>query len=129
VELVLSFNIIWKVNILYRIFTGHVSGQEILASNLAIQGDSRFDDLRYVINDFTDITDFNITQQDISKIVAIDNAAAKSNPNIKIAIVTTLDPLQEWIKYYCQNVEDSLYECKIFGNVREAKNWATVVTN
>lgn len=115
----------WEENGLYRIFTDKISGEEILTSNLTIQGDSRFDDIRYVINDLTKITEFEATEIDILKISAVDKVSARSNSYIKIAIVATSDSLLKWIQKYCIQMQDSPFECKIFETVDDAYEWVS----
>ena len=114
----------WNGKILHRTFTGSISGRELLESNLSIQGDPRFDELTHVINDFTKISDFAVTNFEISKIVAVDNAASKSNPSLKIVIVATNHELLTWIYSYSDQMQDSLYECKIFDRLSSATDWA-----
>ena len=115
----------WESNGLYRGFSNKITGEEVLKINLDIQGDPRFDDIRYVINDFTGIVDFDISDSDIEKIVAMDNAASKSNPKIKIALISIFEPLLVWINNYCDAMQGSRYECKIFDNTQDAYKWVS----
>lgn len=114
---------IWEKKGLYRKFENKINGEEVLTSNLTIQGDSRFDDIRYVINDFTQIIDFEVSSTDINVIAATDNAASISNPNIKIAIVSSHEPLLTWIKHYCGIMKDAPFDCKIFDNINDTYKW------
>jgi hypothetical protein len=107
------------------VFTDKTSGEEILRSNLVLQGDSRFDDITYVINDFTQIVEFEVSDLDINKIVTIDHVAAISNPKLKIAIVATLESLLAWVHLYCEKMQDSPFECKIFDNLNDAYKWVS----
>lgn len=121
----MSYENRWEGEGLYRLYTNKITGKEVLESNLSIQGDSRFDNLRFIVNDFTDITEFEVSENDISKIVAIDNAAARSNANIKIAIVATNADLLEWIRLYSEKMENSSYKyIRIFDTIDEAYEWA-----
>lgn len=115
----------WEATGLYRHFTNKINGQEVLNDNLNLQGDSRFDDIKYVINDFTDIADFDFSDIDIQKISITDKVASISNPTIKIAIITTIESLLVWIELYCKSMEGSLYDCKIFDNSEDAYKWVS----
>ena len=115
----------WEDKGLYRKFTKIVSGEEVLGSNLAIQGDERFDKIKYVLNDFTETDEFDVSEIVLNKIVAIDNAAALSNPNLRIAIVATLESLLAWIRLYGEKMQDSSFECQIFVNLDDAYKWVT----
>ena len=50
----------WNENGLFRKFTGEISPEEILKSNFDMHVDPRFENIKYVINDFTDVTDLVI---------------------------------------------------------------------
>ena len=115
----------WEENGLYRTFTDSVTGEEILTSNLSIHGDSRFDDIKYVINDFTRVVEFEAAELDILKISTIDNVAAKSNSYLKIAIVATSESQLNWIHQYQKQMQNSPLKCKIFGTVNDAYEWVS----
>jgi len=114
----------WEDAGLYRVFKDKISDDEVLKSNLSIQGDERFDCIKYVINDFTKMTDFEISDTGIHKIAAIDNVAAISNPNIKIAIVSTHEVFLSWVSLYVETMKGSPFECQIFDDVDSAYDWA-----
>lgn len=115
----------WEENGLYRAFTDRITGDEILSSNLTIHGDSRFDEIKYVINDFTRIVEFAAAEIDVLKISTIDNVAARSNAYLKIALVATSEPLLHWIHQYCKQMQDSPLECKSFNHLDDAYEWVS----
>lgn len=115
----------WEESGLYRKFTNIINGDEILNSNLSIHGDARFNDITYVINDFTQISGFEINNSDITKIATFDNVASLSNNHLKIAVVATLDSLLSWINLYCDKMHGAPYECKIFTNTDDAYVWVS----
>lgn len=121
----MSHQNIWEKNGLYRIFTGKISGKEVMGSNLASHGNAHFDTIKYVISDFTQITEFEVSDDDISIIATIDNIAVKSNAELKIAIVVTLESLKIWVQLYCEKMQDSPYECKIFNSIGDARKWVS----
>ena len=115
----------WEAAGLYRKFTDKINGGEVLGDNLKLQGDARFDAIRYVINDFTQIVDFDFSDLDVQKISINDNVASKSNPKIKIALISTHEPLLVWLKLYSKSMEGSLYKCDIFESADNAYKWAS----
>ena len=115
----------WEDKGLYREFKDHITGKEVLELNLTIQGDSRFDNLKYVINNFTQITDFDFSDIDIKLIAITDDVAALSNPRLKIALIVTLEPLLKLADSYCEYMKDSPYICEIFDNLNDAKKWVS----
>lgn len=113
----------WEEKGLLRRYTDKVSGDEVFDSNLKLHGDVRFDDIHYVINDFSRITDFEVSEVDITKIAIVDNVASKSKPTLKIAIIATLEPLLAWIDMYLRVMQDSPYHCQTFASLEEAYHW------
>ena len=113
----------WETLGLYRKFTDKVTGQEILTSNLELQRDPRFYDINFVLNDFTPIIDFDITNIDITKITVMDNVALKGNPNIKIAIVATLELFRKWVEIFVDTMKGTPFECTLFDSVEDARKW------
>ena len=116
----------WEEKGLYREFKDNITGKEVLNINFTIQGDPRFDQIKYVINDFTQVTDFDFSDLDIKLLAITDDIAAKSNPMLKIALIITLEPLLEWADLYCEHMKDSPYTCKIFKHLSDAKKWVSI---
>lgn len=119
----MAYTNIWEEQGLYRVFTGTTSGSEVLKSNLDLHGDARFDRIHFVLNDFTAIQDFEVSDLDISLISHTDKAAAISKPVLKIAIVTTCEVLLEWVHKYLSRMTDVNYACIVFDNLDEARKW------
>ena len=115
----------WDEKGLHRKFTGNICGKEILDSNLSIQGDARFDEIKYVLNDFSLINKFKLTEHDINIISTIDNVAAISKKSLKIAIVTTDTELLKWAKLYLEMMQGSPYIAGVFDSYNDAHNWVS----
>lgn len=119
----MGFEIVWQSpNALIKRHFGHVTGSEILAAIVRIEADSRFDTLRYVINDFSECTGVSVSATEMEEIAAIDHAAALTNPHIRIAIVATLPEVVAQSRAY---VNDPLttYKVCVFSSMAEAASW------
>ncbi len=79
---------------MYRKYRGLVTGKEILKATEEVEGDSRFDQIHYVINDFLEVTEQLISPKEIRITAAIDKAAALYNPDVMVAIVATEQAIQ-----------------------------------
>jgi hypothetical protein len=117
-----AFEIVWEARGACKRFFGHVSDDDLMESVADIEGDPRFDDLRYVINDFLGVASFAITEENVLAISAIDAAAAISNPNIKIAVVATDLQVQALAKVYATSPWNA-YPTAVFSNIEEARAW------
>lgn len=101
---------------------GQVAGREVLEANRRAEADFRFDSLRWVINDFSKCTEVSVTPAEVELISAIDRAAAKTNPSIRIAIVATH---QEVVDASIAYANDSLtpFLTKVFNSIDDARLW------
>jgi len=113
----------WEERGLVKVFTGDISGEEVLKSTSEVHGDPRFDNLKYVINDFLQVDDARATDQDIARLAAIDRAASRSNPNIRIAVVTKREDIRHWAEQYVKYSVDCPYETQLFTDIEAARSW------
>jgi hypothetical protein len=101
---------------------GKVTGGEVLAANSKIEGDERFDTLRYVINDFLDCTELAVSPMEIVEIAAIDHAAAATNPDIRVAVVATHPDVVATASSYA-NDPLTTYTTRVFSSMSAARSW------
>lgn len=80
----------WEPHVATVRFEGFVSGEEFLAGARALGADPRFDDPRYVVNDFTAITGHAIDAPELMEdLGAISIGSRATNPQLRVLIVTT----------------------------------------
>ncbi|NIX00504.1 MAG: hypothetical protein GWN13_20085, partial [Phycisphaerae bacterium] len=84
----------------YRKVTGSITGAEYISAVEEVSSAPSFETIRYVINDLLEVTEQNLTTDDIEYMAAIDSAASKTNPNIVIAIIATEKQIQALAKLY-----------------------------
>ena len=68
-----------------------MTGKEIVEGSTAIYGDSRFDSLAYKLVDFLDVQNVEMDKTEVALIAYQHQAAERSNPYIKNAIVIKSD--------------------------------------
>lgn len=110
----------WKEKGLHRQFTGIITGKEVLKANLYIQADERFNNIKYVFNDFTQIEDFEISHVNIAEIATIDNFASKQHEKIKIIILATNKGFLEWAGRYLTQMDVSPFDVVICEDMESA---------
>ena len=113
----------WKDNMIERVATGKVTGEEIIQSSLDMYGDERFDRLRYGLVDFTQAESFEMDNKETKIVAYMDKAAARSNPNLKIAIVAPQDVINKLANAYATFGEVSPWEIEVFDTLDEARQW------
>lgn len=118
----MAFENRWEQRGVHRKYDGAVSGRDLLLAVREVEGDSRFDELRYIINDFSTVTEQSITEQDIEEIAALDYAAAFTNPHIRLAIVTNDPTIQALAELYHEK-SDAPYLTQTFSALDSARSW------
>ncbi len=118
----MSYELTWEPKGVLKRYFGHVTCAEVLAAGVQSQGDPRFDQYRYAINDFLDCTEFVIDHDVLEEIAAYAGAAEQSNSNIKIAIVATLPDVVAATRQYLE-LPLQTYSTRLFSTRAEARKW------
>jgi hypothetical protein len=118
----MSYELTWEPRGAIKRFYGRVTGKEFEQATTEIEGDERFDDLRFVIVDFSGVTEFSISDASLDYVAAIENAAALTNPKISVGIVASSP---EAIKVAEQYASSRLvvYPTQIFPTQEETRAW------
>ena len=121
----MSYSVDWNGSLHICTFTGTTNGIEIIECNDKLQGDSRFDNIRATIWDFSQVEDFDLTVEQCIRIAAQDKAAAKTNQRIKIAIVADQDIVKRIMYLYESEMLDAPFETQVFQSIGEAMRWCS----
>lgn len=117
----MTFVIHWETHGVYRKYRGSVDADELLESIQRVEGDARFDALRYVINDCLEVKGIDIPDAKMRLIAAIDSAAALSNPNIRVAVVATDRQIHALTQIYAAMQHP--YPTAVFPDLAAARAW------
>lgn len=113
----------WEAKGIFWKYRGTLTGSELLQSNREIYGDKRFDNMRYQIVDLTGVNAIHVSAKDMLTLAACDEAAAISNPNVRIAVVATKAEAKALSYFYDDESTASPWETKLFASVRDARAW------
>ncbi|CAA6676961.1 MULTISPECIES: hypothetical protein [unclassified Lentimonas] len=100
-------------------YTGNLTGEELLQSNINIYGDERFDDLWYQIVDLSEVKSVTVTPLIMRKITHLDMAAAHTNPHIRVAVIGG----EQLNKIYSDNACESHWPTQDFNSMEAALAW------
>ena len=103
--------------------SGVVTGADIIEANKEIYSNENFSKQRYQIVDRTNCIEFLVTTEEIQKIAEQDKAAAKTNPNIIIALISTTDLQYGLSRMYEAYVGDSGFLTEVFRDRKSAEEW------
>lgn len=118
----MGYELIWEPRGVLKRFFGQVTDSDISGSVARVNGDRRFDMLRYVINDFLDGTGHQVPLDAVEEIAAIDDAASISNPHIRVALVAATPDFIELANQYAGSTL-KIYPTRIFSSLDEARIW------
>ena len=113
----------WEKKGIYWKLYGIVTGNDIEQLTIDVFGDSRFDDIRYVILDFLNIDDFDMSDDELESIAAQDLAAAITNPYVKIAVITTHPRVMELSTMFGKIFGEHPWKVSVHENIEEARRW------
>ncbi len=119
----MPYRLNWEAKGVHLEFLAHVTGQEIKEAGDAMYGHEGFDQIRYQIFDFAAAETFTLSIDDMREIAAIDLIAARTNPRIRLAIVSTSETIDTAIAFYDANSPDLPWETQGFRGLPEARAW------
>ena len=115
--------IVWEHRGVHKQLSGHLSASEFQRSVEAIQADPRFDEIRYVINDFSAVTGHELDEQRLLELAAIQYGAQASNPQVRVVYVGADPQLARRIRSALIDSQRSLYRVALFDTLPQARDW------
>ena len=120
---IMAYEILWEPEGIHKKYTGLVSGREMIESAQKIQSDRRFDEMRYVINDFSEISGHDLSVEAFLDLAASNYGAHASNPNCRIVFVTIDQGLTKMVEDTLMSPGLSSYQVVVKPTVSEARDW------
>lgn len=115
---------IWKTNGLHIRYYDSVEGSSLVAAALVVGSDERFDDLRYILSDWSDCTDSNVGVDDVGELAAYISAMARSNPRITNLNVMRNDlDNQAFVNLYMFLTDEVPWKVLAYWSLEEARAW------
>lgn len=119
----MPYQTIWRDRGVEWRYSGVLTGSELLASNEAIYGDPRFDDLRWQLVDLSDVTGFDVSERNMKFLAHFDAAAARTNPKIRVAVIAPHSGACEITDFYQQHSREISWETQQFTTREAAEAW------
>ena len=119
----MAYELVWEPDGVIKQFSGVVSAREFIQAVENVQGDYRFDDARYVINDLLAVTKHDLSAEVLTEVAVLQYGAYASNPNCRIVFVTTEEALAVRIKNTPAVAGLISYQTEVFPTVTVARDW------
>ena len=113
----------WNSRRLIREFSGEISPQEILKSNFELQNHPLFEDIDYIVNDFTQVTALVINEDHAKIYASTDDIISDTKGPLKIAIVAIEDAHITLAESYKKDMQNKHFQCEIFPTTEDAIKW------
>ena len=121
----MPYRLTWERDGLYRQYHGDVTIAERRASFDAICSDPRFDNLRYVITDYLEVTTYEVTTTATAEIAALHIGPLITNPRLVIAAVAVRPDVLAAIRDFIgHGFTTNPY--RVFSTLEEARRWVGV---
>ena len=105
------------------IATGTVTGHEIIEKHKEIYNSENLSKQRYQIIDRTHCQKYIVSNEEVMQIAKIDKEAAKTNPNIIIAVISSTDVQYGISRVWQAYVSESTFVTKVFRDRKDAELW------
>ncbi len=102
---------------------GKVTGKEIIDTQSSIYRTQKFTNLRYWIVDRSRCTEYEVSADEVDQIAAMDNAAAKKNPKLLMALVAETDLQFGVSRMYEALVDENGFKTMSFRDRESAEMW------
>jgi hypothetical protein len=121
----LAYTIEWRKYGAVKHFSGTVTFDDVIKSERAITGYSKYMELWYVVSDFLNAQHPGLTESEREEVRALRLGGFYSNPRIKFAFVTDDSNVKNAIE---KSVSDglTLHATLVFKTMDDAMAWATV---
>ncbi len=120
----MTCKIVWEHKGVCKRLSGHVSADEFVRSVETIQADPRFDDIRYVINDFSAVTSHELDEDRLIELAAIQYGAQASNPQVRAVYVGTDPQLTQRLEsILLEGPQPPVYRVTLFPTLPQARDW------
>lgn len=112
----------WETHGVYKQFSGVVTGSELLQSVIDVASHVKFRSLTYELSDYLSAVETDFSQDALNEVRAVRIGSFKTNPNIKVAIVTRDPQIQQRI-YSTIAARLTLHQTRVFSAAAEANVW------
>ena len=122
----MPYNLNWEpFGVVFR-FSDVVSDEDIIASNEDVYASPLFPAMKYQIVDFSMIEKFDVSSATIRAIANSDRKAAETNPDVKVAVITSGPFMRGMSNMYtlAHEAGGGSWTTEIFEREEDARAWA-----
>lgn len=118
----MSFGLKWESDGVVKKFTETVNNDEFVAATADVQSHPDFSRIGFVINDFSEVSHFEVTPEIMEAYFSSVANAYRTNEKIKIAFITQDSVTEEYINTFILT-KPLPYRSRVFKSASEARSW------
>ncbi len=121
----MPYELNWEPSGVVFRFSGDVSDEDLLASNGEVYASPLLPTLKYQIVDFSMIEKFDVSSATVRSVADSDRRASETNPDVKVAIITSAPFLRGMSNVYALSHEakGGTWTTQIFEREEGARGW------
>lgn len=119
----MSYQNVWSKTQVIKQFHGIVSGDDFVDSVRSVSGDPRFDNLKAVVNDFSDVSEMSIDESSLMDATALTVGVSITNPKLKVAFVIPEGKIGQQVKMVLAPQVVPSYRHQVFTSLVDALDW------
>ena len=103
-------------------YFGSVTNDEVDQIAESIRVDANLSAMRYVVSDFSAVTEWNVTAYDVLLIASHDHNAFHRNTTLKLALISATDDITSTLNRYL-HAPIMTFDAKLFSSLSDARDW------
>ena len=119
----MAYQLIWEDNGVIAHFKGSINDLELREIVSKFYGNESFDSIKHLLINFLEVEKFDISDNALQQIGAMDSAAALTNPNVRVVMVVNNIAFLERLSSYEKISQDSPWPLCYFDSVKKAQEW------
>lgn len=117
------YDSIWIPAGVYQKLSGFVSAIDFIRAAVEVQSDQRFEDVRYILKDLSEVTGHTLTPDSMADLAVIYCGFQSINPNCRIVFVCQDENLTNVIKSNLTSQKLASHPVEVMRTVSDAKDW------
>lgn len=112
--------------VVHKRFYGALSMNDVMQSSTELHRDYRFDNLKFSINDFSEVTSVpdGVDKSALDDLAAASIGASLSKPHLKVAVVTTNRLIADMSRRYMEATAGA-WAAEVFPTLDAARAWTS----
>ena len=121
----MPYELSWEPSGVVFRFSGVVSDEDLVASNGEVYASPLFQTMKYQIVDFSMIDKLDVSYEIVRRVADSDRRASESNPDVKVAIITSAPFVRGMSNVYALSHEakGGTWTTQIFEREEDARGW------